>query len=189
VYHDVIPYTEVSFGKFSGMQWGYDPAELLGFLNGLQHGMVHDCNFETLDEVLEMREEYDKIVFTLPLRNFTKGNFPSTTGCVGTWPLDPGENLDNFCLYNANIEIPWYRSGAMFGWAFREFPTMISGHVPIVKVLDGDKPPVHENVLFTGRFGKWSKTALSHETFYETIYWLEGNDMTKEKVGGVKWLA
>lgn len=174
VYSDAILPYQTSFGKFTGKQIGHDPTELLGFLNGLQHGMVQDCNFETLDEVLEYRNDYERVVFTLPLANFVKeGNYPSVKGSVGTWKLDPGEDLSNYCVYNANEDIPWYRSGAMFGWAFREFPNVIPGHIPITKVVNGGKPPDHDNVLFTGRFGKWNKTALSSDSFYEVIDWLK----------------
>jgi len=163
----------VSFGKFSGKQLCYDPAQLLGMLNGLQHGMRVDRNFEDLDEILALREEgFEKIIFTLPLNRFVKGNFPSIRGSVGTWPLNEGEVLNNWCVYNSSPDIPWYRSGAMYGYAFREFPKVIAGHQPIVKVLDGDSPPEIPGVLFTGRFGRWSKRALSHDTYYETLKWL-----------------
>ena len=163
---------EVSFGKFGGTRECFEPAELLGILNGLQHGMVEERNFADFDDVLNLRYEYDRLVFTLPINSFVKGDWPLRKGSVGAWPLDPGEeNMTNFCIYNSNPEIPWYRSGAMFGWAFREFPTVIPGHQPIVKVILGDFPPKIENVLFTGRFGSWTKQ-LSHESYREVLDWL-----------------
>ena len=170
VYGGKLPIEEVSFAKFSGEQIGYDPAQMLGMLNGIQHGMREDRNFENFEEVKALfYEGYEKIIFTLPLNLFFKGNYPSVRGCVGTWPLNAGENLENWCVYNACEGIPWYRAGAMFGYAFREFPKKIAGHQPITKVIDGDPPPEIVDVTFTGRFGAWRKKALSHETYIDAI--------------------
>ena len=165
---------EVSFGKYGGVRECYDPGELLGILNGLQHGMVQEHNFVDLEEILNLLYEYDRLVFTLPINSFIKGNWPFRKGSVGAWPLDPGEEgMANFCVYNSSPEIPWHRSGAMFGWAFREFPAVVPGHQPIIKVIDGDKPPTYKNVLFTGRFGAWRKKQLSHESYTEVLNWLD----------------
>ena len=164
---------EVSFGKYTGVHEGYDPAELLNILNGLQHGMVKDMNFENLAEILNLRQDYDRLIVTLPAnRLFPKMNFPSIKGSVGVFPLDAGEVLKNFCIYSADQSIPWYRAGSMFGFAFREFPYVVPGHRVITKVVKGDdKLPEIENVLFTGRFGKWTKQ-LSHESHEEVLAWL-----------------
>lgn len=151
---------------------GYEPAECLNILNGLQHGMVKDVNFENIDEILKLRESgYDKIIFTLPLPQFCKGNYPSIKGSVGVYKLNEGETLNNFCVYSGDLLIPWNRSGSMFGYAFREFPTVVAGHRVVIKVQPGDSPPVYENVLFTGRYGSWSKQ-LSHESYAEVKKWL-----------------
>jgi hypothetical protein len=174
VYGDKASATEVSFGKFSGWHVGFEPAELLNILNGIQHKMVVDANLGTRDEVFELiqREGFEKTVFTLPVNKFWEGNYPFTYGSVGSWKLNEGEVLNDFCVYNANPGIPWYRSGSMFGYAFREFPTDLNDHLRLVKVLDGDGPPEIHGVLFTGRFGKWSKKALSHDTYHETMKFL-----------------
>ncbi|KKM05342.1 hypothetical protein LCGC14_1755140 [marine sediment metagenome] len=166
------PYHKVSFGKFSGQINGYEPAELLNILNGLQHGMVKDSNFKDIDEIMELRHDYDKLVVTLPANQlFPDLNLPSVKGSVGVFPLNTGEVLKNFCVYSADSDIPWYRSGSMFGYAFREFSTVIPGHRTIVKVVPGDEVPQGKDTLFTGRFGKWTKQ-LSHESYEEVLKWL-----------------
>lgn len=172
VYNGVLTGDEVSFGKWFYTDQAYDPGDVLNWLNGLQHGMVVERGFEDMAEILELRETHDRVIFTLPLNRFVKGNFPSVRGSVGAWKVDPGEVLQNHCVYNSNPDIPWYRSGAMFGWAFREFSKPIINHQPIVKVMPGDGPPEHENVLFTGRFGRWDKGELSHLTYDRVIKWL-----------------
>ncbi|KKL08747.1 hypothetical protein LCGC14_2572790, partial [marine sediment metagenome] len=98
-------------------------------------------------------------------------NFPSIRGSVGVYPLNAGEVLKNFCVYSADINIPWYRAGAMFGYAFREFPHVVPGHRVVIKVMSGNTVPEHKYVLFTGRFGKWTKQ-LSHESYEEVLNWL-----------------
>ena len=164
---------EVSFGKYTGVHEGYNPAELLNILNGLQHGMVKDMNFENIVEILNLRQDYDRLIVTLPAnRLFPKMNFPSIKGSVGVFPLDAGEVLKNFCIYSADPGIPWYRAGSMFGFAFREFPYVVPGHRVIIKVVPGDIVPEHDDVLFTGRFGKWTKQ-LSHESHEEVLDWLK----------------
>lgn len=166
------PDHEVSFGRFTGQMNGYEPAELLNILNGLQHGMIKDVNFKGIDEILLLRGEYDRVVMTLPANRFFPSlSFPSIKGSVGVFPLNEGEVLKNFCVYSADLGIPWYRSGSMFGYAFREFATVIPGHRTIIKVVLGDKPPPFNDVLFTGRFGKWTKQ-LSHESHQEVLTWL-----------------
>lgn len=163
----------VSFGKYE-YENGFEPAEALGILNGLQHGMWKDANFESLEEIeTQLGDEFERVVFTLPINRFVKGTWPHVKGSVGTWPLDPGEDLGNFCVYNSNPDIPWHRSGAMFGWAFREFPTVVPGHLPITKVAAGAAPlPKKEGWLFTGRFGAWRNKALSHDSYDEVLEWL-----------------
>mgnify|MGYP001580167453 CR=1 FL=1 len=151
---------------------GYSPTECLNILNGVQHGMVKDVNFENLDEILTLRESYDRVIFTLPITMFCKGNFPSIKGSVGVYKLNEGEVLNNFCIYSGNLGIPWSRSGSMFGYAFREFPTVVAGHRVIIKVQPGDKPPTHTSVLFTGRYGSWTKQ-LSTESFREVMNWVK----------------
>ncbi|KKL55749.1 hypothetical protein LCGC14_2252260, partial [marine sediment metagenome] len=98
--------------------------------------------------------------------------FPSIKGSVGVFSLDAGEVLKNFCIYSADQSIPWYRAGSMFGYAFREFPYAVPGHRVITKVVPGDNVPTYRYVLFTGRFGKWTKQ-LSHESYKEVLNWLK----------------
>jgi hypothetical protein len=164
-----------SFAKYS-TEVIFDPSEALNILNGLQHRMVVDRTFTSWDNVIELmqRENYEKLIFTLPLNKFfRKYNYPYIKGSVGSWKLNEGEVLENFCVYNSNPDIPWVRSGAMFGYAFREFPTDLTGHTPIIKVMDGDPTPECEGVLFTGRYGKWDKSALSDDTYWEVRNWLK----------------
>lgn len=164
---------KVSFGKYSGVHEGYDPAELLNILNGLQHGMVKDANFKDIVEIMELRYSYDKLIVTLPAnRLFPDLRLPSVKGSVGIYPLNDGEVLKNFCIYSADPGVPWYRSGSMFGYAFREFSTVIPGHRIITKVVPGDEVNPRQNILFTGRFGKWTKQ-LSHESYEEVLNWLK----------------
>ena len=168
------PKIKTSFGKYD-VEFGYDPAEALNILNGLQHKMVIDRGFENWDEVFEVIQngDYQKAIFTLPLNKFFKGRYTYIRGSIGVWKLNEGEVLENFCVYNSNPDIPWVRSGNMFGYAFREFPNALTDHIPIIKVMEGDKPPEMHNVLFTGRFGKWDKSALSDDTYYEVREWLK----------------
>ena len=171
VYGDRGDTFTTSFGRYDGTRECFDPGELLSLLNGFQHGMVEERNFADRDEVLALREEYDRLVFTLPVNSFFGGHWPFIKASVGAWPLNAGERPVNTCVYNSNPEIPWNRAGIMFGWAFREFPTVLAGHQPIVKVMPGDPPPEIENVLFTGRFGSWTKQ-LSHQSYREVLEWL-----------------
>ena len=173
VYDNVELADQVSFEKYKGTVLGYDPAEALSILNGLQHGMVQDVNFETLDEVKLLLETHERVVFTLPINKFVPGIWLSKRGSVGVYPLDAGEKLRNFCVYSSDPNIPWCRAGAMFGFAFREFSYVVPGHRVIEKVVEGPRPQVvpHHAILFTGRFGKWTKQ-LAHESFEETLNWL-----------------
>ena len=162
-----------SFGRFEGQTSGYDPAEALNILNGLQHGMVIDSNFKDMNEIVKLRETYERVIFTIPIKIFVPGVWNSRRGSVGVYKLNEGEVLKNFCVYSADPNIDWYRSGSMFGYAFREFAKVIPGHRIIEKVeTEGsNKAPVLERILFTGRFGSWTKQ-LSHESFAEATTWL-----------------
>lgn len=93
----------VSFGKYNGTVIGFDPTEALAVLNGMEYGMIEDSNFGDLEEVLKLRESFDRVIFTLPVNRFIKGNWPYVKGSVGTWPLNPGEDLQNFCIYNCVV--------------------------------------------------------------------------------------
>lgn len=173
VYDGRLTGKQVSFGKYAGVREGYQPAEALAMLNGLQHGMVKDRNFENWDEILELRENFERVIFTLPINRFFEGRWLSRRGSVASFKLDEGEVLKNFCVYNSNPDIPWHRAGSMFGYAFYEYPVVISGHQPIVKVQPGGSLlPSVERVLFTGRFGRWNKDILSHHAYEQVLEWL-----------------
>jgi hypothetical protein len=177
VYGDEVDAKQVSFGLFKGVKAGFDPAEALSILAHLQHGMVLDRNFENWGEVVSLLDEYERVVFTLPVGKFLKGTFPSKRGCVGAFPSEV--RMPNHCVYNADPGVPWYRAGAMFGFSFFEYSELIAGHVPLVKVMPGGKVSdeetsrLHtERILRTGRFGAWSKSTLSDDSYREVLEWL-----------------
>jgi hypothetical protein len=173
----------VSFGKNIGQRSGYDPAEALNILNGLQNGMVKQRSIRSFHEtVLSLREDYARVIFTLPINRFLPGTWKYQENSVEVFKLDEGEDLQNFCVYSADSGIPWYRAGAMFGYAFREFPYVKDGCRVVTKVIGGGSMigggsalPAYKNFLFTGRFGSWSKQ-LAHESFQQVLNWLTSKE-------------
>jgi hypothetical protein len=168
VYAD--PDYKTSFGLYNGLRVGYSPAEALRTLVDLQEGMVQVRNVGLWDEVLRLRDEYDRVIFTLPARNFLQGGWFFNNGWVDVEAADP--RRPNYCVYNSNPEIPWHRAGTMFGTHFKEFATYMADCQLIKKVIPIDRGlPQYDNVLLTGRFATWSKQ-LVHESYEEVLRWL-----------------
>jgi hypothetical protein len=178
VYGGDVKAEDVSWGKFRGLQEGYNPAEAMAILSRLQHGMVQDRNFENWGEIEALLDEYERVVFTLPVNKFLKGTFPVRRGSVGAFKAEADEDVSNLCVYSADPNVPWYRAGFMFGYVFYEYPEVITGHVPLVKVMPGGVvDPKHrqlheDRILRTGRFGAWRKDMLSDDAYEEVLAWL-----------------
>lgn len=66
----------------------------------------------------------------------------------------------------------WYRSATVFGYSTAEWPfpqkPPYSGVSEFIKPLRHNCTCHGDDVVHMGRFGKWSKGALSHEAFFES---------------------
>lgn len=83
----------------------------------------------------------------------------------------------NTVVCNGESDVSWYRAANILGYNTVEWPTgkcpPIEGVAPVMKPIKTNCncfPNVHR----LGRYGKWTKGALSHEAFYETYTGLAG---------------
>jgi hypothetical protein len=80
---------------------------------------------------------------------------------------------DNTVVCNGQSDVGWYRISKVFNYGTVEYPG--HGKKPPLEMLVPIKKPLthnctcHEGVLHVGRYGKWTKGALSHEAFQEVF--------------------
>jgi hypothetical protein len=83
----------------------------------------------------------------------------------------------NRIIYSGDGSTDWYRSSFLFGWKSYEFAFEPTMHKPFgdrfIKVekplyTDCDCWGDHPGLVLLGRYGRWEKTALAHEAFYQT---------------------
>lgn len=78
----------------------------------------------------------------------------------------------NTVICNGESSPAWYRASTIFGYSTVEWPHAV--RPPYTGVSQIDKPLRHtcdcwSDVTHLGRFGKWSKGALSHEAFQDAL--------------------
>ena len=141
----------------------------------------------------ELTREFDMVISTVPnpvlCRNPSEHQFLSQK----VWVTDKlrtlgefefgtdGTMMDNLVVCSGDKNDWWYRQSRIHGWENTEFPHSRRPAKPWVGA-DG-KPPytVHEvekpirhtctcfpEIVRMGRYGKWQKGVLSHESFYNT---------------------
>ena len=75
-------------------------------------------------------------------------------------------------LYNVDQDVAWYRMSSMFGYVSMEFVKPVGGwrltqNKKIITSPDADRfEEEHPNIMLTGRWGRWSRGVLGHETYY-----------------------
>lgn len=163
----------------------WSPVEALDVLKVILPS-TQERRFGELSEVLALREEFERVVVTIPAPVlFPDQEWPFVRSLVVVSNDDTPE-VRNFCVYNASSDQRWYRAGVMFGREFYEYPEIMGELVPdlplhshhfkpvsVMKVIpvEGQLPEL-ERVLFTGRYGSWTKQ-LGDDAFYDVLFWLE----------------
>lgn len=109
----------------------------------------------------------DKVISTIPINHLVEG-----AQYVEGWLLIASTNQDtgNYVVYDLGIGNPVYRYGVLFNNLFFEsrenLPITGMELIAIKKVVTLDKLPEIENVIFAGRYGRWDKSILSHDVYY-----------------------
>ncbi len=109
----------------------------------------------------------DKVISTIPMYHLIEDVQYSEAWLLTTKVPD---NQINYVVYDLNVSSPIYRFGTMFGNLFFESHAHmdIIGMQPIAlkKVITYEKLPEIKNVIFAGRYGRWDKSILSHDVYY-----------------------
>jgi len=152
----------------------YDPEQAISILEILQEGMLARSEFNHAHDVFSLLSNggFDKVIVTIPVdKLFPEINFKSRLAYVRSF--DAGDDVPNCCFYSGSPATSWHRAGVIFGRGFYEYTSrVVDGTTEVTKVVESDAaPPAIDNVLFTGRFGSWTKQ-LAHESFTEVLEWL-----------------
>lgn len=144
------------------------PTEVDAFLN-LSHG----------------REEFGHYISTIPgvllCTNPSHAFTSQKVWAIGDAPergiFSPITTTLNTVVCNGDKDVSWYRAANILGYHTVEWPERkkppIEGISAVTKPIATTcdcLPFVHRS----GRYGKWTKGVLSHESFYETYYGLTG---------------
>ncbi len=157
---------------------GFNSGEAINMLWDLYGNQVQNKAIQGLNDIGGLLREYDKVISTIPLHHIYSGlDYESATLWVksGQAPED-----ESWILYNINENCDWYRCSAIWGTFTMEYG---AGHIPIrrdgynyfevTKVVGRRNIPAHsERLLFTGRYGAWDKTILTHTVYDRVLEWL-----------------
>ena len=176
VYGQDIAKTSVLEARKTRKVKGYNAGKAIDVLWHLYGNFINRQEIGSFPGVAAMKTNYDVIISTIPAWVlFPDLSFDSVETWieVGTAPLD-----EHFLYYNVNPYIPWYRCSAMFGVFTREF-----GWDQVLKKREGyqyhlvkkvigirrGELPKDKRIWFTGRFGAWDKSILTHTVYYDIL--------------------
>jgi len=152
--------------------YGYNMFQALNILHRIYRDNIHKftikpSNFKTI------KEHYDVIILTIPpncLYNLDNHNFKMESTEI--W-IAQAKSED----YYADTEVVYYGDDSVvlrlskniFGWDFVEYCKSIDDKnvqkvtkpIKISRELPQDK-----NIIYTGRYGKWNKRTLAHQTYW-----------------------
>jgi len=163
----------------------FDGGQALNLLWDIVGPFVHDGGAFSWDELcgMECWADAQRIISTIPLNQFILSLQSQTVWIKASEaPVD-----ESYVLYNVNPYVGWYRASALFGHFNLEYahcpnPNWVPGfdkHYLVNKVisLTGErreqlKRNTPENVLLTGRYGKWDKSTMLHDVYRDVLEWL-----------------
>lgn len=180
--------TEVSIPSYNSVQTAYDGMQAMDFCWDIVGKFVNQKDIVGWGpphsaSILGYAEDFQLVINTIPLNILIPEVFwkwEIATIYRSTAPAD-----ESYMMYQANLQIPWYRASAIFGQFTLEYPGTYSDlpssaesggkYVRVKKVVPSPDamPEVPENVLLTGRYGAWDKNKLSHDAFYDVCDWFD----------------
>jgi len=143
-----------------------------------------DLSTEAGRSVLSIREKmFDATVSTIPANalcdrpnthSFASQNVwvTETIKSLGDFEFgSDGELRDNLVVCSGEAGDWWYRQSRIHGWENTEFPDSARPNYP-GKVHAVSKPlsttcTCHPDIIRMGRYGRWEKGVLSHESYFE----------------------
>jgi len=171
------PEQPVSFHR--GLERVYHAGDAVTQLKTLFRENICEREFTELGKVLDLGAFYDRVIVTIPARVLLKGDFQSRPILVRHRPV-PMSNF-GYVWYNAG-EQDWTRVSQVFETQATEklVPPEVSlwrffksqGYVQVHKVITADRKlweGVPEQVLWTGRYGAWDKSMLTHTVYTDIL--------------------
>jgi hypothetical protein len=138
-----------------------------GFLDDLGFGfdlVVNTIPAPVLCEQPDVHKFFSqKVWVTEGLKSFNDPEF-----------FTPGGELRDLVVCSGDPDDWWYRQSRIHGWENTEFPHDKKPRVSEpFKVHEVEKPlrhtcVCHPEIVSMGRYGKWQKGVLSHESFFDT---------------------
>lgn len=134
----------------------------------------------TAPHIEQLLVTYDLVVSTIPKPSLCVKNEHEFAG-KPVWitnqpPADDGGVCrtldDNTIMYNGLGGDPWYRFSKIQGVMSTEYVQDTPGAVRVIKPLHNNCN-CHEGLMHVGRYGKWKKSVLAHNAFYEVDFALQ----------------
>lgn len=164
----------------------YDFNQAYGMLLDLfrERIRVEEMNRDSVRRLLKYGE-YDRAVSTIP-RDCVDSKAQcggkevlTITGRPVNWDGELFPQLKNVVIYNLDEKVSWYRYSRVFGHEVTEYgrrPEGVADNCPtITKIIKDEQGDVMHwsdgEVFLTGRWGRWERGYLAHQTYYDTLEW------------------
>jgi hypothetical protein len=116
----------------------------------------------------------EAIISTIPAPRlcFTKSHFFLNHVIYAIGSTNPVPGAEDVVLCDGTDQHDWYRVASVFGYNTTEWPS--NPNLPDAKVVAVPKPlttncDCHVEIHRVGRYGKWQKSTLVHETYPEVM--------------------
>lgn len=166
-----------SWNRFHDVESGYSLRDIYAKLhrNWLMRMRLGEV---TEIELFGLCREYRLVVFTAPLAallgHWHTLHFESTAVYIVAGP--PVQEVEvtlqeDTIIYNGTEDEDWYRWSKLYGIETCEYVCPVPGVSREVRkptAIVGDLPSMPPNLLLAGRFGKWDKTQLSDDAYFDT---------------------
>lgn len=176
-----IPYEPNSLDR---LDWA--PIEVYSMNDALRY--LHDryCGSLTIasigrSDVDEWLRDGKRVISTVPLRVlFDDLDLVAKPLWTFQSAVDGGAGSSAWTVYNVDPEVAWYRMTSMFGNFSVEFIRPPTGSWRVhkfAKIITYDATELdayHPDLMLTGRWGRWERGFLSHQTYREVLRKFEG---------------
>lgn len=131
------------------------------------------CEEHTVEpkQLKSLVKEYNLVVSTIPLQRLIPGvscfgrEFKAYLGRPPGMSRALYGNTNNVVVYNTDMDYDWYRYSCINGLEWTE--GLVKGDHSIIKPIEPEFKNPYPNLLLTGRWGKWKRGVLAHESYYE----------------------
>lgn len=170
---------ELSNGPIESVIYSMDDA--INYLLNRYENRIHDKSVLIQQDVFDLAAKSNYVISTIPfyiLDPNTKCEYEKLYIAHSNVEMKKPDYINQyaFVTYNCDPNISWYRISQMFGKMSIEYMNNKNTFQPLfenkkIKTCQTTQNFMqqHQNILLEGRWGRWNRTVLSHQVYYNIL--------------------